>query len=277
MTNGARAHIEKDVVFGRGGDIDLRLDVYHPAGPSKRTAVIHLHGGGFARGAKGNNELNCLAFAARGYTSITSQYRLAAQGRWPDQIHDTKAAIRWTRANAERLGVDADKIVVAGYSAGGTLALVAAGSAGVAVLEGDGGNAGVSSEVAACIAYYASAQRRRRDPDTGDALFDAGEPDEGYRQASGITYASTAVPTILFHSVADDTVPVEASLQLFEAYRAAGVPVEMHIMDGLPHVFERRHTEFLEPTVEMCDLFLDRLIVNPRVYPPFQQTAATPG
>ena len=63
-----------------------------------------------------------------GYTSVSATYRLQSEGHWPAQIHDTKAAIRWTRANAERIGVDADKIAVAGYSAGGMLALMAAGT-----------------------------------------------------------------------------------------------------------------------------------------------------
>ena len=52
MTNGSSGQIEKDIVYGRGGDVDLRLDVYHPTGPSLRTAVVQLHGGGFTRGAR---------------------------------------------------------------------------------------------------------------------------------------------------------------------------------------------------------------------------------
>ena len=63
------------------------------------------------------------AFAGLGYVSIASQYRLTGQGRWPAQIEDVKAAIRWTRANAARLNIDADKIAIAGYSAGGLMAL----------------------------------------------------------------------------------------------------------------------------------------------------------
>jgi acetyl esterase/lipase len=276
MTNGASASIEKDVVFGRGGDLDLRADVYHPTGPSKRTAVIQLHGGGFTRGAKENIAANCRAFAARGYTSVASQYRLGPDTRWPGQIHDVKAAIRWTRANAQRLDVDPDKIVVAGYSAGATLSLIAAGSRGVADLEGDGGNPGVSSEVAACIAYYPPSRRQRPDPDTGDALFEPGAPDAAYTQASTITYAPTAVPTVLFHATSDTTIPFEASMRLFEAHRQAGVPVEMHIFDGLSHVFDR-HPEFLTPTVDIGDLFIDRHVVDPRVYPPFAPGVARPG
>jgi acetyl esterase/lipase len=275
MTNGASAHIERDVVFGRGGDVELRADVYHPTGPSLRTAIIQLHGGGFTRGAKESIAANCRAFAERGYTSIAAQYRLAPDARWPAQAHDAKAAIRWTRANAERLNIDPDKIAIAGYSAGAMLALVVAGSSGVAALEGDGGNSDVSSDVAACIAYYGSAERRR--PASGDdALMGPDATDDDYRSASTVSYASTAVPTIFLHSTGDTTIPFEASTRLFEAYRAAGVPVEMHIFDGLSHVFDR-HPEFLAPTVEVCDRFLDRLVVEPRVYPPFAPGVARPG
>lgn len=275
MTNGASSNIEKDVVFGRGGDTDLRLDIYHPTGPSLRTAIVQLHGGGFTRGAKESIAANCRAFAERGYTSLAAQYRLAPDSRWPAQIHDVKAAIRWARANAERLDIDPDKIVVAGYSAGAMLALVAAGSRGVAELEGDGGNADAGSEVAACIAYYPSAERRR--PASGeDALMGPDASDEGYASASAITYASSAVPTIFFHSTGDTTLPFEGSVRLFDAYREGGAAVEMHIFDGLSHVFDR-HPEFLAPTVELCDRFLDRLVVEPRTYPPFAPGVARPG
>lgn len=275
MTNGASAHIEKDVVFGRGGETDLRLDIYRPTGPAKRTAVVQLHGGGFTRGAKENIAANCRAFAARGYTSLASQYRLAPDSRWPAQIHDVKAAIRWARANAGRLGIEPDRIIVAGYSAGAMAALVAAGSSGIAALEGDGGTPGVDSSVAACIAYYPSARRRR--PQTGeDALMGPDATDADYVQASTISYAATAVPTIWFHSTGDTALPFEGSVELFNAYRAEGKVVEMHIFDGLSHVFDR-HPEFLAPTVEICDLFLDRHVVEPRVYPTFAPGVARPG
>ena len=122
MTNGAGGvRIESDVVFGNGDGVELRLDIYHPAeGHSKRTAIVQLHGGGFTRGAKENIAANCRAFAERGYTAIASRYRLAGQAKWPAQLHDVKAAIRWVRANAGRLGVEPDRTCVAGHSAGGT-------------------------------------------------------------------------------------------------------------------------------------------------------------
>jgi acetyl esterase/lipase len=263
--------IEKDLVFGKGGDSDLRLDVYHPpAGVSKRTAIVQLHGGGFTRGAKENIAANCRQFAQRGYTSIASQYRLVDQGRWPAQIEDVKAAIRWARANLDLLGVDSDKIAVAGYSAGATLALIACGTE--PGLEGSEGNPDVSSAVAACIAFYPPEATRR-----GHQLMPEGAGDEAYRLASPITYARAgAPPTILLHATGDTTLPFEGSVHLFEAFRNAGVPVELHLFDGLSHVFDR-HPEFAAPAIEVCDLFLDRHVVEPRVYPPFTPGVARPG
>lgn len=273
MSNGASA-FNPDVVFGRGGDIDLRLDIYMPPEHlHKHTAVVQLHGGGFTRGARTNLAANCRLFAEHGYVAIASQYRLAAEAQWPAQVHDVKAAVRWTRAHAAELDVDPEKIAIAGYSAGANVGLIASGSAGVAALEGNGGNAGVSSSVAACLAFYSPDQARRN----GNPLIPDGSPDSSYVEASPITYAREgAPPTALFHSTGDTTVPFEASTRLFEAFRAAGVPVEMHLYEGLSHVFDR-HPEFAAPTVEICDLFLDRHVVNPRVYPPFAPGVARPG
>src|SRR5918994_6372462 len=149
---------EKDIVFGKGGDMDMTLDVYHPPEgvTPKRMAIIHLFGGGFFGGNKNAGYIinDAKALGARGYTNISSNYRLQTQGSWPAQLHDVKAAIRWTRANAARLGVEADRIAVAGYSAGGMLALMAAGTNDKPEFEGSVGTPGVSSKVDACIGVY---------------------------------------------------------------------------------------------------------------------------
>ena len=109
---------EKDIVFGKAGDMELMLDVYRPPEgvTSKRTAIVHLFGGGFFAGNKGAGYIinDAKALGSRGYTSVSANYRLQSQGSWPAQIHDVKAAIRWTRANAAKIGVDDNKIVVAG-------------------------------------------------------------------------------------------------------------------------------------------------------------------
>src|SRR5579864_7723023 len=148
--------VEQDVVFGRGGNRDLLCDIYRPSpAHTKRTAIIHMHGGGFVGGSKaGAREARPLA--ALGYTCIAGTYRTVPDAVWPAQIHDVKACIRWVRANAGSLDVEADKIVVLGYSAGGRLALIAAGTQDDGEFEGEGGQPGVSTSVAACVAFYAA-------------------------------------------------------------------------------------------------------------------------
>jgi acetyl esterase/lipase len=156
---------ERDIVFGKAGTMELKLDVYQPpAGvTAKRTAIIHLFGGGFFSGNKSAGYIinDAKALGARGYTNISANYRLAKEGFWPAQIHDVKAAIRWTRANAAKLGIEPNRIVVAGYSAGGMLSLMAAGTNGKKEFEGDLGNPGVSSDVNASIGVYPRWRARR--------------------------------------------------------------------------------------------------------------------
>src|SRR3977135_2518790 len=104
---------EKDIKFGKGGDIDLLLDVYHPPEgvTPKRLAIIHLFGGGFSTGNKNAGYIvnDVRALGKLGYTNVSSNYRLTSQGLWPAQIQDTKAAIRWVRANAAKIGIAVDK------------------------------------------------------------------------------------------------------------------------------------------------------------------------
>src|SRR4051812_46688291 len=91
----AQTPVEKDVVFGKGGGIDLHCDIYRPPASvtPKRTAIIHYHGGGFARGSKEALAEKLPMYAKRGYVSIAAQYRLSGVAKWPSQIEDVKACI----------------------------------------------------------------------------------------------------------------------------------------------------------------------------------------
>jgi acetyl esterase/lipase len=262
--------VEKDIVFGKGGDKDLTLDVYRPpAGvTSKRMAIVHLFGGGFFVGNKNAGYIinDAKALGAKGYTNISSNYRLQSEGLWPAQIHDTKAAIRWTRANADRLGIDANRIVVAGYSAGGMLALMAAGTNGKKEFEGNGGNAGVSSDVNACVGVYplASAQ-------IATGLFPQGQATtENVAAASPTSYITKSfAPTIFIHGTSDGTVPVQSSIDFWTKLQALDVPTALTLIQGADHAFDNAALDAIEVMAQSIDLFLDRLIVNPKPYPKF--------
>jgi acetyl esterase/lipase len=261
--------VEKDIVFGKGGDKDLTLDVYRPPASvtSKRLAIVHLFGGGFFTGNKNAGYIinDAKALGARGYTSVSANYRLQSEGLWPAQIHDTKAAIRWTRANAEKIGVDANRIVVAGYSAGGMLALMAAGTNGNKEFEGTGGNAGVGSDVNACIGVYplASAQ-------IAGGLFGGKATPEQITAASPTTYISKSfAPTIFIHGTSDTTVLPQSSIDFHTKLHALGVPSALTLIQGANHAFDNAALDAVELMAQSIDLFLDRLIVNPTPYQGF--------
>jgi acetyl esterase/lipase len=254
---------EKDVVFGKGGDMDLKLDIYRPpAGKEKRMATIHFHGGGFTQGSKDSLTDRLRPYAELGYVAIAAQYRLAGQAGYPALVHDAKAAIRWVRANAKTLGIDPARIGVVGYSAGGYHALFTAGTGDRPELEGNGGNAGVSSKVAVCIPYYPAAN-------VSGSMMPAGSDDAAKKAANSTSYIAAGFPpTIIFHGMKDTTIPIESSQRLVQQFRDAGVPVEFHAFEGVPHAFDS-HPEFAVSCAQLADLFIDRHVLNPRTYPPF--------
>jgi acetyl esterase/lipase len=233
--------VEKDVTYGNGGSMDLRLDIYKPKpGTGKRAATLHVHGGGFTGGSKDTLSERILPFAASGYVAIASQYRLLGQSPWPGMLEDVKAAIRWTRANAARLDIDPARIIIVGYSAGGHLALTAAGTQNKADMEGSGGNAGAGTQLEAAVAFY--------------PVVDGGPPPS----AAPTTYVSTGyAPTIIFHGVADTTVPIESSQRLFQRLRDSKVPAELHTFEGAEHIFDR-DPSLASACASLADLFVTR-------------------
>lgn len=115
--------------------------------------VVWIHGGGWSEGK--NEDCRVKWLTQYGYAVASISYRLSQESKFPAQIHDCKAAIRWLRANAGQYGYKADSIAVAGASAGGHLAALLGISAGVACLEGDvGGLAHISSRMQLAIDYF---------------------------------------------------------------------------------------------------------------------------
>jgi poly(3-hydroxybutyrate) depolymerase len=121
-----------NVTYGTGPS--QTLDVYKPL-RANRAALVWIHGGGWA---DANSDPNSLAseepsgfqpivpaLYQQGWTVVSLRYRGTDEAAFPAQLTDVKTAIRWVKAHAAELGVDADSIVVAGFSAGGHLAALA--------------------------------------------------------------------------------------------------------------------------------------------------------
>ncbi len=133
------------------GKRELHADVFRPDNDSIYPALIMIHGGGWNSGDKSLQEPMAVQIARRGYVTVPIEYRLIPEALYPAALHDVKAAIRWARANAGKLGIDADRIAVAGCSAGAQLATLAGVTNGSKRHEGKGGYSGVSSDVMAVI------------------------------------------------------------------------------------------------------------------------------
>jgi acetyl esterase/lipase len=115
-SNSSAVKVEKGVVYGKGGDMDLHCDIYRPPpGTEKHMALIHLYGGGFRGGSIADLPDKVTPVTALGYVSIAAQYRLTGVAKFPAMLHDVKTAIRWARANASSLGIDPERVAVVGY------------------------------------------------------------------------------------------------------------------------------------------------------------------
>src|SRR5262252_2297249 len=132
-----RVTIEEGVVFGRGGDRELKCDVFTPPDMRRdRPSVLLIHGGGWFQGDRGQLRGYGIQLARHGFLCVACEYRLTGEARWPAQIHDVKAALRFMRANASSLGLDPERISVSGNSAGAHLSLMLAATPNVPTFEG---------------------------------------------------------------------------------------------------------------------------------------------
>lgn len=122
------AEVRNLSMLGPAGEIPLRLYRSRPLQPGEQQPVIvYFHGGGWVIGDLNSHDTVCRELAARsGATLISVDYRLAPEHVFPAAAEDAIAATRWVAGNAAELGVDAGRIAVAGDSAGGNLAAVAA-------------------------------------------------------------------------------------------------------------------------------------------------------
>ncbi|MCC6807129.1 MAG: alpha/beta hydrolase [Deltaproteobacteria bacterium] len=132
----------------------LRLDVFAPVDTAKKcAAIIYVHGGGWIVGYRSfQGRPFMVRMAQKGFVCFAPDYRLSPRATFPDHIVDVKRAIAWVREHAEEYNVDPEQILIAGNSAGGHLAALAALTPGFAKFQP--GFEGARTDVLACLCFY---------------------------------------------------------------------------------------------------------------------------
>ena len=240
-----QVRVERDLVYGKGGGEELRLDLAMPGeGDGPFPAVVCLHGGGWRSGNRQQLGQTIEALAGRGYVAVTVSYRLAPGARFPAQIEDCKAAVRWLRANAGKYKVNPDRIGGLGFSAGAHLACLLGTTDKTAGLEGSGGNPESSSRVQAVVSFFGptdfTAKTWSKEIEDNVFLPFLGarfeDSPEVYRKASPVSYVSKDDPPFLFfHGTEDKLVNIRQSKVLAEKLKEAGVEAKVVVMEGEGH------------------------------------------
>lgn len=251
------------------GDVKLNVFIFNPEDhkpTDRRPAVVFFFGGGWTGGTPKQFEQQCKHLASRGMVAMTADYRVASrhQTKAIDCVRDGKSAVRWLRANAERLGVDPDKIAAGGGSAGGH---VAACTGLVTDLDEAGEATDVSSRPNAMVLF---------NPALILAPYDGMKPFDNERLASlrqrvgddprvisPIHHiAADAPPTLVLHGKGDTTVPYKTAELFCEAMQAAGNRCELVGYADQAHGFfnyGRGDNSNYEKTVAAMDKFFESL------------------
>jgi acetyl esterase/lipase len=217
-----------------------KLDVYIPSGEWKnnRPAVLFIHGGGFKIGDKAESRSAsvCADLARAGYVSVSCNYVLSTKDKpvvWPQNIADCREAVRWMRQNARDLGIDPQRIAVAGGSAGGYLALMVGLTDEKPELGGDPKST-ISSKVSAVIDMYGVTSSGKHGK---EMLANLGA--DADKIFSPMTYVtSKSVPVLILHGTADKTVDIRESKNLEEALIKNKVDYNFVEIEEAEHTFD---------------------------------------
>ena len=218
-----------------------RLDLYVQYARDfkvRRPGVLFIHGGGFTGGDKAEYRSASVSadLARAGYVVVSCNYVLGPKdkpGVWPRNIADCREAVRWMRANADALGLDPDRIAVAGGSAGGYLALMVGLSDDKT---GPGGDpqAKHSAKVAAVVDFYGVVNFSKHGK--GDVPGVAAAEQAAYLPENQCDAQDPAV--LILHGTADTTVDIAQSDAMAKALRVAKVSHEYVVVQGAPHTFD---------------------------------------
>ena len=247
--------------------VELGLYIVNPEGhqaTDQRAAVVFFFGGGWNAGSPAQFAPHCAHFAEKGLVAITVDYRVASRHgvKAVRCVEDAKSAIRYVRENAVELGIDPNRIIAGGGSAGGHLA---ACTGTVKKFDRKEENLNVSSVPNAMMLFNPACVLAP----VGDKAWDAKAKEMNARagvdsiEISPFHHVTKGTPpTIIFHGEADTTVPFQTAEMFTDAMKKVGSRCELVGFPDMPHGFFNQHRFENKPyiqTLEKADAFLKSL------------------
>lgn len=255
--------VKSDITYHVGNNWDAKLDLYIPKESEIPPPVlIYYHGGGWIIGDRHSEVLRLLPYIEKGFAVANVSYRLAKVAPAPAAVVDAVCAFRWVVRNAKKYGIDENRIVLSGHSAGGHLALI------VGTLPQDSPFAVECASVSELfrntlaptrpvavvnwfgvtdVADLLAKPNRRIYAEQWIAGQAAGH--EIARAVSPITYVRADLPPILsIHGDRDPHVPYEHAVRMHEALETAGASHKLILKQAslkLQSMFARGETGFI--------------------------------
>lgn len=259
----------KDVVFATVDGKPLALDIYLPKDVKSPPLIVWVHGGAWSLYDKSQYPK---ALAENAFALASVDFRQSTAARFPAQVHDIKAAIRFLRAKAADYGYRADKIAIAGASSGGHLAAMVGVTNGDKELEGTVGEyVKTSSDVQAIVSYFGASNLTTiltqstpyglnvRKPALDRLL--GGQPEavpELAKLASPVLHVDAKDPPLyLLHGDQDPQMPINQSHELEGAYEQLGLDASLDVVHGAAHAGPKFYEQ---PYLSRTLAFLQRTI-----------------
>ena len=237
-----------DIQYAEVDGHRLLLDLYLPKAAKQPPLVVWVHGGAWRAGSKSAMPLADLI--GHGFAVASVDYRLSPVAKFPAQVHDCKAAIRFLRASADKYGYNAKRVGIAGSSAGGHLVALIGVTNGHQELEGTVGKyLDQPSRVEAIVDLYGPTNFHSilqqstphglsvRVPALRLLLGDTPDKQKALaRLASPVEHVdSSDPPLLLIHGDQDPQVPINQSHELHGKYKEHKLSVHFEVVHGGAH------------------------------------------
>jgi acetyl esterase/lipase len=257
---------DADVVYGHKLGLAMTMDVFYPPSKANGAGVLFMVSGGWYSNWSPPEQVlpRFQPLLERGFTVFAVRHGSSPKFTIPDAVSDVRRSVRFIRSNADRFRIDANRLGVFGYSAGGHLSLVLGTCADDGDAQAKDPVERVSSRVAAVVAFVAPTDLRimvweapdhlpayERFPALNLAVKEAAE-------FSPLVHVTPGdAPTLLIAGDKDDLVPISHSQKIHAAMKEQGVVAELLVVEGAGHGFgpdDQKRT--LQSTVEWFEQHL---------------------